>query len=185
MKTALILGGAACVHEDIKAALALFRPHLIVAVNDIGMTYPDIDHWVSYHPHKFAQWEKRRHRAGLTPPEAFWTHSLKTVPKEHRLINIRVLSQPHWGGSSGLLAVQVVLQDLMIEHSVLAGIPMTETRHFDPVRYKPWPEALYYRAKWEDNLVLLKKHVRSMSGWTREILGAPDPAWLGVEEMIT
>lgn len=83
-------------------------------------------------------------------------------------------------GSSGHFALKVALQDLGFDKAVLCGIPMNaEGRHFFNPR--PWKVAHAYQQAWVDTLPLIKDRVRSMSGWTAELLGKPDAEWLTIE----
>ena len=50
MTWAVVLGGAQCVYDDLARAKALLgEPDMVIAVKDIGMEYPKIDYWCSYH----------------------------------------------------------------------------------------------------------------------------------------
>ena len=86
------------------------------------------------------------------------------------------------GGSSGLLAVTVALelgkenQDQL--RIVLAGVPMDPAAGNFRAPSVPWAEATVYHPAWEERAEALKKNVRSMSGWTAELLGKPTAAWL-------
>lgn len=82
---------------------------------------------------------------------------------------------PCIGGSSGMLGVQVA-QQMGAERIVICGIPMTNTPRFDDA--KGWEEAGSYLDAWEKGRDDLKGYVRSMSGWTQELLGAPTVEWL-------
>ena len=58
-----------------------------------------------------------------------------------------------------------------------AGVPLTrEAEHYD----KPglWRDAGNYRKGWVEHATTMNGRVRSMSGWTAELLGQPDAAWL-------
>ena len=102
MKTCLILGGAECVFDDAEAALKLFEPDIIIAVNDIVLTWKGrIDILVTLHPEKFAAKAIAAH-----PGIVVWSHQLKS--DAHRMIK-------DWGGSSGLLAVKVALNHLQVD----------------------------------------------------------------------
>jgi hypothetical protein len=174
MAIALVLGGASNVYEDIKAALALFTPNVIVAVKDIAITYPNVDHWVTYHPERLVKELSLRRKRGLTDPKAIWTYDANRV---HPSINIPVKCTPHIGGSSGLMGMVVGCQ--VAGKAVLCGIPMDpKLKHFARPKPKGWPEAKFYRQAWLKHVPAYKHRVRSMSGWTREVFGAPTAAWL-------
>ena len=74
-----------------------------------------------------------------------------------------------------MLAV-VVARYLGYDKKVLAGCPMLpEQAHYHNT--KPWKDFIHYKHVWETN-EHIKADVRSMSGWTREHLGAPTTDWL-------
>ena len=88
--------------------------------------------------------------------------------------------KPKWHGSSGLYAVQIALEELDFDGVILAGCPIdasagtlcphSEMNEADKAdRFKPW---------WKRALPQIGARTRSMSGWTRDLLGAPDADWL-------
>lgn len=160
---------------DLASARHLCEPHVVVAVNDIGVDYPGrVDHWVSYHSDSFAKWVNKRAEKGLPPAGQFWvgvggpTHH---APKGTQTIDVR-------GGSSGMLATFVALK--FATRVILCGIPMDQKmRHYhEGKRGMPWTEATKYHRHWQDALPLLGDAVRSTSGWTAGLLGKPTKTWL-------
>ena len=176
---ALCLGSAACVWRDAAEALALFEPDLVIACNDIGAAWPKrIDHWASLHPEKLPEWLFERVRRGhpVTPQMKFWACETKKGPR-----GVTHLPDAR-EGSSGLLCVRVA-EHLGAERIVLAGVPLVGMRHIDgesrgTIEGRAWEEAEKYRPAWLAERTTTLANVRSMSGWTREILGPPDAAWL-------
>lgn len=183
MKRALVIGGADCVHADIAAALAIFTPDAIIAVNNIGMSYPRVDYWVSFHSEHFERWLKRRRELGLQDPKQLWSY--RTWSQYPCSMPIQILRRRHWGGSSGLMATQVAIQELGFDRVVIAGCPLTNTPHFDREPGRVWKEAHRYHDQWRENAVDLKQYARSMSGWTREFLGYPTREWLGLDMTVS
>jgi hypothetical protein len=157
-----------------EAALALFKPDIVVAVKDIGITYPHIDHWVTYHPERLPKELKMRRDRGLVDPLFIWTYDKIAIrPK----LGIEFRTVPHRGGSSGFMGMVVAC--IVADRCVLAGIPMDPVqKHFSRPKKKGWPEAMYYRKVWTEYHGEYKDRVRSMSGWTKEIFGAPTSEWL-------
>lgn len=170
---ALGLGDAGCVWEDAEAARRLFEPEVVAATNNIASVWPGhVDHWFTLHPRAVPQWVgielalSRRLKLGLNRPHT-WSH------KPDKGIDFVT---PDWGGSTGLLLVKGLLE-IGLEKIVLAGIPMTRAgRHY--YEAEDWAQAEHYHKAWTKHLDLIRPHVRSMSGWTRDILGAPTPEWL-------
>ena len=173
---ALVLGGANCVYADAEAALDLFTPDIVAAVNSIGIDWPGhIHHWFTLHPDKTKDWP------GIE--EALRLRKLKRLNKPvvwgfqpARFID-RVT--PDWSGSSGLFAVKG-LRELGCMHIVLAGVPMTKLNaHYN--NNQAWEQAEKYHRGWHRHLIDIQPFVRSMSGWTKSILGAPTAEWLASE----
>lgn len=139
----------------------------VLAVNDAGCVWPlRLDHWCTLHPEKLRAWEGRR-----TGPGRYlrWAHTKTGFPFIDRVTD-------DWQGSSGLFAVKVALRDLGHDKVIAAGVPMTATPHFfDTGR---WAERNSFIEGWQSHASEIKPRVRSMSGWTRELLGAPSKQWL-------
>src|SRR5690606_41623878 len=87
-------------------------------------------------------------------------------------------------GSSGLLAMIVALDALGCHRVALCGVPMDNRPHFRESRVhvpgKPWGAARTHRRAIERVLDRLRGRVRSMSGWTRDVLGEPSVEGVGV-----
>ena len=173
MTIAMVLGGAACVYDDIKAAEKLFTADIIVAVKDIGITWPKVDYWATYHPERLPKELGERRALGLPDPKLIYTYN-KRVPKG---IDIPMQMMNTKGGSSGLMGTEAAL--LVADKVVLCGIPLDPVqKHYRRPRKQGWPPAIMYRLAWRQVHGKLKDRVRSMSGWTREFLGAPTEEWL-------
>ncbi len=173
MTSAVILGGAACLWNDLAAARDLFTPDLVIATNNAGADYEGaVDHWCSFHAELLPRWIAEREAAGRPPAGCYWTVERRNAPASPLALQ-RV---PNWGGSSGLVAVTVAVERLGCSHVVCCGVPldMMAAHYHDP---KPWRDAGNYRKAWKTRQVQLTA-VRSMSGWTRELLGAPNREWL-------
>lgn len=171
MLSALVLGGAAGVWEEAAEARKLFKPDILVATNHAGRDSPEpVDHWVSYHVELLPMWIAAREQAGLPAAGAYWS-----VERRHlATTTLEVQRLPNWGGSSGLLAVQVALH-LGADRVVMCGVPMTIAPHYDSEA--SWRDSGNYKKAFVTRQTQLTA-VRSMSGWTRELLGAPTGEWL-------
>lgn len=169
-KLALVVGGASCVWDDLAAVGR--TPDLVVCVNDSGTVYPNaFAAWVSLHPVKFPMWERARRAKGLPGGYLKWSQ-----PSDH---NARRVDRTLGGwkhGSSSFLAVGVAFE-MGATEVVLCGVPMqAEGAHFFSPD-KPWDQVDRYTAAWVEAAHKLRGRVYSMSGWTRELLGAPP--WVG------
>lgn len=170
---AIALGSANCMDADLAAALALAPDALIIACNHAARDHPgQIDHWASMHADLFVKWTIERAIAGHPPVHNYW------YPK-HRAVACKIPSAKAidiWGGSSGLLCVRVGIH-LGADKIICAGIPLNQT-FCHKGEAKQWTEARQYRGAWERNKGHLLGRVKSLSGWTREFLGAPDEEWI-------
>lgn len=186
---ALVLGSAEGVWQEIELAQAMTQFDAVVAVNDMVMFWPGTLHAaVTLHPEKMQDWLDGRmaRREGL--PEklvchAEWPAWFKllgipaTLPMPFDVVTPFGFDGQTDSGASGLFGVKAALQDLGFAKVVLCGIPMTMEGHFrTPDR--PWASAMRHRAGWEQALPHLQGRVRSMSGWTAQLLGKPDAEWL-------
>jgi len=177
-KDLVICGGGRCVWEDLEP----FCPHIraggthIMAVNDVGMHIPlDIWHWYSNCPRELSNWARAR-RPGYNT--GFKTHALKHASGASKTPAHFMWPFPGHG-TSGLNAVYVGLR-LGYKQIVLCGIPLDNSGHyFDP----HWVQSNFQREvpdkdrslKWWSNAAdnIFEGRVKSMSGRTRELLGAP------------
>lgn len=175
-RTALVVGGAHCVWDDVKAVRALHDFELFVLVNDIGTVWPyRIDHWVTFHAVLLEKWTDLRRANGFSDAGKLWTGATTSKIPPHLSVT------KHWmkvGGSSGMLGTLVGLDHA--HKVVVAGIPLDPALpHFNNKHgNRPWKDATKYRTAWIDHLPILRERVRSCSGWTAEQLGKPTREWL-------
>ena len=133
-----------------------------------------IQHWASLHPEWFSAQAKIRNPVrvgpnviGVCPGVTFHSH------KPHYDWRIRVWPEfKPTSGTSSLFAVQVGLA-LGYENIVLCGVPLDGTGSF---YHSPWfVYSDYHERKWREPWVKaapgFNGRVRSMSGFTRELLG--------------
>lgn len=187
IRRALVVGGARCVWRDLNAALELTTYDAVLCVNDVGTVYEDpIQYWCTLHPEKFHKWQSLRAENGFNTDYQAWSYEPNS-PLETREVKPRIDKWTDYrypgtdgSGSSGLFAVKVA-QEQGFNRIVLAGVPMkgTEAHFFDD---KPWSERDQFLVAWEIAKPFLRDTVRSMSGWTRKLLGAPTPQWLAGEQ---
>lgn len=179
MRTALVLGGAACLWDD----LADYAGPIdgVVACNEAGIEWPgELAAWVSLHPGflESAGWRQRREDAGRPAARAYYCH--RTRPHAPSYVTETDLELPGqekgFSGSSGLLAVKVALVDLGFDRAVLCGMPITPSAHINGRdNWTAQPEAVDgFRQAWLQVAPEWRAKMRSMSGWTRILLGAPE-----------
>lgn len=185
MKTGLVVGSAACVWKDLVNAHGLGHFDAVAVTNAMGCEYEDpIDYWVTLHPEKMLDWQRKRAERGFPRAKLVVSNDFLPGAREQgvayphldRRADYRFFSDQTSSGSSGLFAVKVLV-DEGFERIVLAGVPMQAIeRHFDSP--DPWNERDVFAKAWTQVLPLIKGAVRSMSGWTQELLGSPTAEWL-------
>jgi hypothetical protein len=173
--TGLVLGGSASVWDDAAEALHLFRPDVITAVNDIGTRWAGrIDLFCTLHHEKMSGWRAARAARGFLPAALHIGH--EAAPGIDQIKDYRWPGM-NASGSSGLYAVKL-LMDSGVDRIVLAGVPMDPAgaHFFDAAR---WEEVASFWQAWLDQAPRLQGIVKSMSGRTQTLLGAPTAKWLG------
>lgn len=172
---ALVLGGAACAWDDLaKVREIVPEPDIYVMVNFVGTVWPGtIHHWVSYHPALLKSWIEKRRANKLPDALNLWTSVFRlsseySIMKQYSIV----------GGSSGMLGAFVASDHA--DKVILAGIPMDHKMpHWYPNKtVNPWKDGLNYREHWKMHEAVLKRKVRSVSGFTLELLGEPTEEWL-------
>jgi len=173
MGVALVVGSARGVWEDLRAASTLLagRP-VTLAVNAMVAFLPwIIDHAVSHHGRALAHLVGYRRLVVSLAPAAreapIVTHSTYATAGIDRV-------WPEFkAGDSSLLAARVALA-LGCPRVILAGVPLDGSGRFhDDPSQPPFDYAGLYRPVWEAARAELVGRVVSMSGFTRELLGAP------------
>lgn len=171
---ALVLGRGNGVFDEAERALDLAPFDVVVAVNDMIFLWPGyLDVACTLHPEKLHVWVGERVRRGMNRPQT-WAHSNigprgnLPLPADHTISD--------WGGSSGLFAVRVALHQ-GCNRIVLAGVPMlASAAHIGDD--KPWKSAPNFQRGWKRHLHEYREYTRSMSGWTKDLLGEPTEDWL-------
>jgi hypothetical protein len=180
MRKVLVVGCAASVWVDVAAAQAMAQFDAVYCVKLAGVDWPErFDVWCGLHPEWQEDYSRQRAAKGL--PNGYQT----VAPPDSELgagkckvIDRRVSYR--WPGmnasaSSGIYGAKVALDD-GFDRVVLAGVPLSKDPHFS--RGKPWVQVDSFTAGFRLSVPFLMGKVRSMSGLTREVLGAPTPEWL-------
>jgi hypothetical protein len=169
---ALVLGGSNEVFteyvEALKLCAAAGMPWKVFACNDMLEDFPDLlENGVTLHPEKLPGWLSRREAAGRARPTTVWGH--------RGFANIDQWTRD-WQGSVGLFAVKIAREE-RFRKIICCGVPMDiEANHFK--RKTKWVAALGFRRGWTAHRRELAPFVRSMSGWTKFLLGPPTIEWL-------
>lgn len=192
-----VLGAADCLDEDVRRLTMLVadagppaagQPTLWLAVNDVGSWWPGrLDAWATLHPELLrgpgndphdGDWERARSDRGL--PCLYTTYAPRG-PGVHEVVQ-------HWGGGGAAGYGARIAEHVGSTHVALCGCPLDDrpyhgasTEYHDITSYLD-----VYRRGWERRLDrdhqragrFIRDRVRSMSGWTRDLLGAPTTDWL-------
>ena len=186
---ALILGSAACLDADLEAFFALpVRAFIVVACNDAGWRWPGtLHHWFTLHPERFSEWEPRRAALGHPPGYVRWTvHANESAGGPVDRTMACETPGMRGDGTSGLSAAWLGWK--LVGRGVLCGVPLDRRPHMPgATALGPFETAdaaadearlARARAVWERDTPLFRGRLRSMSGWTRELLGSPTEEWL-------
>jgi hypothetical protein len=185
LKNALVIGCSADVWKDVRKARDLCQFHGVYCVKLAGVHYRGgYFTWVGLHPEWMEKYTAERKALGhhsmyetVAPPDG----ELGTEGKNRKIDRRVSYRYPgmNSSASSGGYAAKVALED-GFDRVVLAGVPMvTEAQHF--TRGKPWLQRDGFVPGFELSIPHFAGRVRSVSGWTKEMLGEPDPAWLDGE----
>lgn len=173
--TALILGGGSTLWADFAAYDGGWD--MAVACNDAGAEWPHtLDAWATLHPEKMGAWSAKRAANGFTPSvTGHYAHrqpDLKHCGGVHFNISEILFPGQKKTGSSGLYAAKVAMIDLGADRLVFCGVPMTITPHF--FDSQDWKSAEGFRRQWLSVPSVYRARMRSMSGWSRALLGQPE-----------
>jgi len=182
---ALVVGSAECVWEDVKNATNLTTFDRVYCVKMAGAYWPGhFDFWVTLHPELLPESCKERRLKGL--PLGY-----QTVAPPQNELGVAALGYYAdrrvsycWPGmnasaGSGIYGAKVALDD-GCDRVVLAGIPMTKMPFFYKHRIngtKAWSGLDSFMVGLSQAIGHMRGKVRSMSGRTKELLGAPDAEW--------
>lgn len=181
VRTALVIGCAANIWEDVEAATNLFEPDAIYCVKLAGVHWPGkFDVWATLHPEFMDAYEVERKAKGHPGGYEIVAPLPGEVGMHGKKGNIARRVSYRWPGmnasaSSGGYGAKVALDD-GFERVVLAGVPMDNSNHF--TRGKPWLQLDSFTDGFKRSVPYFADRVRSMSGWSREILGQPTEDWL-------
>jgi hypothetical protein len=175
-KQALIVGSGRCVWEDLALLGASARSYDVFAINDIIMHLNlPVAHAVSNDAPWLSRWVAARrpyYRSQVDMDQPIKLHSNK--PGEH----IDYVWAIPGTGTSGLTAALIVCA-MGYDMGVLAGVPMDGTDHYfdppasHPVVYDSHNYAPHFRHWERAQANFFEGKIRSVSGNTRELLGAP------------
>ena len=177
-KALIIIGSAPCVLDDIEAALSLLQPFafrlsphalppdfMAIGLSAVDKYHRPIKYMATYHPAEIPEIKKRREAAGGNTDYLVISHERKPG------VDILEPFEPPTGSSSHLGALAAIR--LGYKKIILCGCPMTG--------HSPTHSGCDYeifRLGWTAKLAKVQPFTRSVSGWTRELLGEPTELWI-------
>lgn len=175
-KLLIIVGSAHCVADDIAACLStIHHPPSTVSFMLIGLDAVDkyigyADYFATYHPVDIEPaYERRDACGGNTDYVVIANTQYADQEKGHHLVDMIVPFKPP-SGSSALLGTLAAIK-LRYKKIILCGCPLTG-------KNDKGEDYAHYQKGWIAVGQQVKDYVRSMSGWTREYLGAPTEEWI-------
>lgn len=177
---AVICGSAPCLLEDYKTAASQMKDAVVLVINEAGSIIPG-QHLMTQHPEK-ADWFRQR-----SLNQEIIVHTAKNRERAEQA-NVDV----YWPdcvtlATSGGSAIAIALQ-MGFERILLCGMPMNggdgyftgSARHRDEPRFGLEQADSEYIRNYQQHLVRFAEsqpqsfeRVRSCSGFTRELFGAP------------
>lgn len=162
----IITGSAPDVLVDIAAVPRVCSYDFMAIGLDAVDRYPwPIRYMATYHPVEIPEIRLRRERAGGNLDYAVISHE-----RGDGVDIVEPLLPGERSGSSSLLGAQAALK-LGYDRIILCGCPLSG-------KNAKGGDYENFRAGWEQKLSFLAGRVRSMSGWTMQLLGAPTEEWL-------
>lgn len=172
MKIVLVCGSAECLFDDLARMKELLDVAYDVAcINHTALYYPYFfNYWIGWHPEIFAGLRKFVKGNPIT----------MSSQKEEGVDSVWNFNG-FYASDSSLYAAKIMLE-LKYDRVILCGSPMDNSRKFyEPYgAEKPQHSADNIQEAWRQEVAGFKDRVKSMSGNTRHILGAPTKEWLHV-----
>ncbi|HBJ74422.1 MAG TPA: hypothetical protein DDY86_02605 [Syntrophaceae bacterium] len=158
----IITGSAPCLEADINALA--FPDHVQCDWMAVGLDGVDkyrwpIDYVVTYHPAEIPAIRERRTVYGSNTNYKVISHL-----GNDGVDIVEPFVPPT--GSSALCGALAAIR-MGYKRIVLCGCPLLDTKY------------IVFQRGWESKKSMVQGIVKSMSGWTRELLGEPTQEWLG------
>lgn len=169
----VVVGGAECVWGDLAAAQTLcaeagVQP-VYYALNDMIPLFDGECAAITLHRHKLNAWLAQRRQSHRPAPRQVWANSKE---RADQVTNCTA----DWGGSVGLFAVKVALEQGH-KRIILCGVPMETTgNHF--IRKTRWVACEAFWSRWVSHMAEIQPFARSFSGKTEKVLGFPTVEFL-------
>jgi hypothetical protein len=175
---ALVLGSAECLYRD-REDVAWAKPDRVYGANFAGIVCPDLDVWVIGHPEHAAMFQRKFLAWDRPLPEIILGLHRKDMMEEAARVDR--WEEPRFPDctakrfDSGLFSTKVAVSDGATK-VILCGVPLSigaNLNGWTPERHSYAP----YRKAWEEAFPHIDGRVKSCSGFTRDLLGAPTRGW--------
>ncbi|MEN6375582.1 MAG: hypothetical protein ABFD75_12510 [Smithella sp.] len=179
-KILVIVGSAPCVGDDLSALSSIYQGMLpmysygndrtacdvmLIGFDSVDKCLFPAKYFATYHPSEIVMSKERRAKEGGNTNWTIISHQ-----QHEGLVNIIIPLVGVPSGSSALLGVHAGIQE-GYKKIVVCGCPLTGSNDKGN-SYE------IFRKGWEAKINEIKDYVRSMSGWTRDFVGAPTAEWL-------
>lgn len=160
-----VTGSHADVRNDIAAITKVGAwDYMAIGLDAVDKYLWPILYVATFHPQMISAVRERRRSVGGNIDYKVISH------ERHPGVDILVTDWWRPSGSSALLGAQAAIC-LGYRKIVLCGCPLTG-KNSKGSSYET------FRKGWEKNQARVKSYVRSMSGWTKDLLGEPTDLWL-------
>lgn len=155
----IIVGSAPCTQEDLGRLPQVEADYMIIGLDAVEKYLGFAKYVATFHPGEIPQIIERRKKAGGNTDWQMISHEQKP--------GVDIVT-PHTGpsGSSAMLGIITGLK-FGYEKIICCGCPLDGENKYTA-----------FRGGWTKRLDLIRDKVRSMSGWTRELVGEPTEEWL-------
>lgn len=170
----LVMGSSPLMKADCESFLEIYKrqvDYLAVGMDVMDRIAQNIKYFATYHPKDILPAKTRRERMGYNLDYRIISH-IPFPKKENNIIDliIAIDTKKEKSGSSAMLGCLAAIE-IGYSKIILCGCPL-EGKNADGVNYKQFQRGWLYHEKKVQGIV------KSMSGWTKEFLGAPDKGWL-------
>jgi hypothetical protein len=159
MKIMVIIGAAPDCIADIAKLPAGEFDYMAIGLDAVDKVLSPIQCFATYHPGEIKAAKQRRAMAGGNTDYIVISHQ-----RHDDDVDV-IISYRGPSGSSAMLGILAAMQ-MGYDRIICCGCPLTDKKYKN------------FRPGWEDRFEEIKNMVRSMSGWTKELLGAPTMEWL-------
>lgn len=170
-KYLIIVGAAPCAGEDLNAVPVPYKQSdfMMIGLDAVDKFLWFAKYFATYHPLEIEMSRERRRAAGGNTKYSVIAHQQHAAQDGTPLVDMIIPFEPPTGSSS-LLGVLAGIK-LGYRKIIICGCPLIgkNDKEYDYANF---------REGWMAKREIIRDVARSMSGWTRELLGAPTIEWI-------